>query len=45
MDRDYTFPCPETQERIYLTDIFRFHEVIDEERGVFTELAIIPALV
>lgn len=33
MDKDYTFPCPETNGRIYLTDIFRLHEVIDEELG------------
>lgn len=34
MDKNYyTFPCPETQGRIYLTDIFRLHEVIDEETG------------
>ncbi|MEW6495118.1 MAG: NurA domain-containing protein [Cyanobacteriota bacterium] len=33
MDKDYTFPCPETGGRIYLTDIFRLHEVIDEETG------------
>lgn len=33
MDRDYTFPCPETGGRIHLTDIFRLHEIIDEETG------------
>ncbi|AFY58166.1 NurA domain-containing protein [Rivularia sp. PCC 7116] len=33
MDRQYTFPCPETGGRIHLTDIFRLHEVIDEETG------------
>lgn len=33
MDRDFTFPCPETGGRIYLTDIFRLHEVITEEIG------------
>jgi hypothetical protein len=33
MDRNYTFPCPETTGRIHLTDIFRLHEVIDEETG------------
>ncbi|MBF2067543.1 MAG: NurA domain-containing protein [Calothrix sp. C42_A2020_038] len=31
MDRNYTFPCPETGGRIHLTDIFRLHEVIDKE--------------
>ena len=33
MNRDYTFNCPETGGKIYLTDIFRLHEVIDEETG------------
>ncbi|MBE9214463.1 NurA domain-containing protein [Plectonema cf. radiosum LEGE 06105] len=33
MDREYSFPCPETGGRIHLTDIFRLHEVIDEETG------------
>ncbi|PHV64259.1 NurA domain-containing protein [Cyanobacterium aponinum] len=33
MDHDYTFKCPETGGKIYLTDIFRLHEVIDEETG------------
>lgn len=30
---DYTFECPKTRKPIYLTDVFRLHEVIDEERG------------
>jgi hypothetical protein len=33
MNRDYTFLCPETGGTIYLTDIFRFQEIIDEETG------------
>ena len=33
MMRDFTFICPETGGRIYLTDIFRLHEVIDEHLG------------
>lgn len=33
MNRDYTFKCPETGGKIYLTDIFRFQEIIDEETG------------
>ncbi|NET39198.1 MAG: NurA domain-containing protein [Cyanothece sp. SIO1E1] len=33
MDRNYTFPCPETTGMIYLTDIFRFQEVVDEDFG------------
>lgn len=27
------FPCPHCHERIYLTDVFRFHEVVDDELG------------
>lgn len=33
MSADYTFRCPETGGQIYLTDIFRLHEAIDEEIG------------
>lgn len=33
MDSNFTFPCPETGGRIHLTDIFRLHEVIEEETG------------
>lgn len=33
MNKDYTFSCPETGGKIYLTDIFRLHEVIDEDTG------------
>ena len=33
MDQDYCFSCPDTGGKIYLTDIFRLHEVIDEETG------------
>ncbi|MBD2626705.1 NurA domain-containing protein [Trichormus variabilis] len=33
MNSDYTFNHPETGEKIYLTDIFRLHEVIEEETG------------
>lgn len=33
MNRDFTFSCPETEGKIYLTDIFRFQEIIDEETG------------
>src|SRR5262249_53433085 len=29
----YTFKCPETGKAIRATDIFRLHEVIDEETG------------
>lgn len=33
MKRDYTFVCPETGGIIYLTDIFRLQERIDEDLG------------
>lgn len=33
MSKDGTFACPVTGGTLYLTDIFRFHEVIDEEMG------------
>lgn len=33
MDKNYTFSCPETGKKIHLTDIFRLHEIIDEETG------------
>ncbi len=33
MRTNFTFPCPVTGKDIYLTDIFRLHEAIDEERG------------
>ncbi len=28
-----TFPCPECSKSIYLTDVFRLHEVVDNELG------------
>jgi hypothetical protein len=31
--RDYTFACPECNGQIYLTDVLRLHEVIDDELG------------
>lgn len=33
LGRDYTINCPECQGRLYLTDVFRFHEVVDDELG------------
>jgi hypothetical protein len=30
---EYTLSCPHCQETIYLTDVFRLHEVIDNELG------------
>lgn len=31
--KDHTIPCPTCQSRVYLTDVFRFHEVVDDELG------------
>lgn len=31
--RDFTFQCPQCTETIYITDVFRLHEVIDDEIG------------
>jgi hypothetical protein len=33
MAKDHTFACPECKGRVYLTDVFRFHEVVDDELG------------
>lgn len=33
MSEDYLFHCDKCGEKIYLTDVFRLHEVIDEEFG------------
>ena len=33
MASNYTFQCPETKQPIYLTDVFRIHERIDEVIG------------
>lgn len=33
MSRKYTFSCPHCGEEIFLTDVFRLHEVIDDELG------------
>lgn len=30
---DFIFKCPKCQSKLYLTDVFRFHEVVDEEIG------------
>lgn len=31
--KNHSFQCPKTGRSVFLTDVFRFHEVIDEERG------------
>ncbi len=33
MSGTYTFQCPRCRKTIYLTDVFRFHEIIDNEIG------------
>lgn len=33
MSADYTLPCPHCGGKIYLTDVLRLHEVIDNELG------------
>lgn len=33
MARDHTFACPQCNGRIYLTDVFRLHEAVDDELG------------
>jgi hypothetical protein len=33
MARDHTFACPECGGKVYLTDVFRLHEVVDDELG------------
>lgn len=33
MAGDHTLACPECKGRVYLTDVFRFHEVVDDELG------------
>ncbi len=33
MSRDYTWSCPHCKGAVYLTDVFRLHEAIDEELG------------
>jgi hypothetical protein len=33
MRDDYSFPCEDTNRPIYLTDVFRLHERIDEQLG------------
>lgn len=33
MSKDYSFVCPKCKEKLFLTDVFRFHEVVDNEIG------------
>ncbi len=42
---DFTFQCPNCKEEIYLTDIFRLHEAIDDEIGAGGVLGYVTVLV
>lgn len=33
VDKSYTFKCPYCGETLYLTDVFRLHEIMDNEHG------------
>lgn len=33
IDKDYIFECPHCKGKIFLTDVFRFHEVVDDNFG------------
>ncbi len=41
----YTFQCPHCKEEIYLTDIFRLHEAIDDELGAGGALGYVTVLI
>lgn len=45
MKPDYTFVCPRTGKSIYLTDVFRLHERIDEHLGAGGILAYLTAAI
>jgi len=47
MHADYTFECnyPECKKKIYLTDVFRFHEVVDNELGAGGILGYLTTLI
>ncbi len=42
---DFTFQCPSCKEEIYLTDIFRLHEAIDDEIGAGGVLGYVTVLI
>jgi hypothetical protein len=44
MKPDYTFECPYCGGTIYITDVFRFHEVVDDELGAGGILAYLITL-
>lgn len=45
MQDDYSFKCPECNGVIYMTDVFRFHEVVDNELGAGGILGYLTTLV
>lgn len=42
---DFTFRCPKCYGKLYLTDVFRFHEVVDDEIGAGGMLGYLTNLV
>ena len=44
-EKDYTFTCTECKGKIYLTDVFRLHEAIDDEIGAGGILGYLTSLV
>ncbi|WP_223249738.1 DNA double-strand break repair nuclease NurA [Anoxybacillus ayderensis] len=45
MDEKYQFICPNCEQKIFLTDVFRLHEVIDEELGASGILGYLVSLI
>lgn len=44
MSKEYTFKCPHCGDAIYLTDVFRLHEAIDDELGAGGILGYVTSL-
>ena len=42
---DFTFQCPHCKEEIYITDVFRLHEAIDDELGAGGVLGYVNVLI
>jgi len=42
---DYTCRCPKCYGKLYLTDVFRFHEVVDDEIGAGGMLGYLTSLI
>lgn len=42
---DFTFQCPHCKEEIYITDVFRLHEAIDDELGAGGVLGYVTVLI